>query len=258
MSLTHVFVAVAALAAAVAIAQDAPPAPPAFPEPVTFHPRGDDTITLEGVVRAAVQAPAKAPGVVVCHPHPLYGGTMENPVVRALDDTFAALGATTVRFNFRGVGKSGGKFDGKGGEVQDVLGALDLLLLRPEVDPKRVAIVGYSFGSWTGLQAAVQEQVRLRFFAGVGFPIAPDTVDFGPADFIRPATLPMLFVSGDQDGISSLDKIDRLLTLMAKKKHAKLVALPGVDHFFGTPESLAAMQEAIRAFAAPLLSPPGQ
>jgi uncharacterized protein len=246
-----------ALGASLALAQDEmPPAPPAFPDTVHFHPRGDDGITLEGVLSSPAQGPQKAPGVVICHPHPLYGGTMENGVARGLEQALLKQGLITLRFNFRGVGASTGKFSGKGGEVQDVLGALDFLLKQPDLDRKRVGIAGYSFGSWVGLEAAVKEQERLKFFAGVGFPVAPDTVDFGPAAFIKPATLPMLFVSGDQDAISSVEKIDRLLVLTERNRYAKVVTLPGVDHFYGSADAIAAMQKAVVAFVKPILWPP--
>jgi len=240
-----------------ALAQDdmPPPAPPSFPETVSFHPRGDGTITLEGILTSPVQAPQTAPGVVICHPHPLYGGTMDNGVTRGLEQALLKQGLITLRFNLRGVGASTGKFSGKGGEVQDALGALDFLLKRPNLDQKRVGIAGYSFGSWVGLEAAVKEQERLKFFAGVGFPVAPDTVDFGPAAFIKPATLPILFVSGDQDTISSIPKIERLLMLTERNKYAKVVALPGVDHFFGGGDDIAAMQKAVVEFVRPILWP---
>ena len=243
------------LAGAALAQDDMPPGPPSFPETVHFHPRGDDGITLEGILSSPVQAPQTAPGVVICHPHPQYGGTMENGVVRGLEQALLKQGLVTLRFNFRGVGNSTGKFSGKGGEVDDALGALDFLLTRPNLDRKRVGLAGYSFGSWVGLQAAVQEQARLKFFAGVGFPVAPDTVDFGPAAFIKPATLPMLFVSGDQDTISDIPKIQRLLMLTMREKYAKVVTLPGVDHFYTGKDDISAMQKVVVDFVKPILWP---
>ena len=241
---------------AAALAQDdMPPGPPLFPETVHFHPRGDDGITLEGILSSPVQAPQTAPGAVICHPHPLYGGTMDNGVTRGLEQALLKQGLITLRFNFRGVGASTGKFSGKGGEVQDALGALDFLLSRPNLDRKRVGLVGYSFGSWVGLEAAVKEQQRLKFYAGVGFPVGPDTVDFGPARFIEPAKLPMLFVSGEQDTISSIPKIERLLVLTRLTKLAKVVGLPGVDHFYGGKDDIAAMQKIVVDFVKPILWP---
>jgi len=227
-------------------------APVVAPQQVTFHPRGDNDITLEGVFTCPVAPPERAPAVVICHPHPLYGGTMNNAVVRALEEAFAAEGYATLRFSFRGVGHSTGKYDGNGAEAQDVLGALDFLLARPEVNLQRVAVAGYSFGAWTGLQAVAKDQEHLRFFVGVGFPIAPNTVDFASAGFVRDVKLPMLFVSGSEDTISSAPDITRLLALLGRTKQAQVVTIDGTDHFWGAAASVAALKRTVSEFVKPL------
>src|SRR5438093_5275897 len=95
-----------------------------------------------------------APGVVVCHPHPMYGGDMHNNVVDAVCETAVTEGIAALRFNFRGIGASEGRYDNGVGEQDDVRAALAYLRELPEVDSARVALAGYSFGAAVALQAA--------------------------------------------------------------------------------------------------------
>src|SRR5581483_12420564 len=106
-------------------------------------------ITLEGLLSIPATSPQM--GVVVCHPHPLYGGEMHNNVVSALIDAFQHAGFATLRFNFRGVGRSGGSHGQGVTEVEDVKAAVSYLLSRQPV--QTVVVAGYSFGSMVGLQA---------------------------------------------------------------------------------------------------------
>lgn len=103
-------------------------------------PSGD--ITLEGQLHLPDTIPAS--GIVVCHPHPQYGGDMQNNVVEALCETAAANGVGALRFNFRGTGRSEGRYDNGIGEQEDVRAALAYLRDVPEVDAARVALAGYS------------------------------------------------------------------------------------------------------------------
>src|SRR5262249_28427158 len=110
-------------------------------------------ITLEGLFWAPPQTPAV--GVVLCHPHPLYGGEMHNNIVSALADTLQQAGMATLRFNFRGVGRSGGEHGGGEAEVEDVKAAVTYLLSRQTVPT--VVVAGYSFGSMVGLRAGAAD-----------------------------------------------------------------------------------------------------
>ena len=87
------------------------------------------------------------PVVVICHPHPLYGGNLRNNVVRAVYRELARLSVAVLRFNFRGVGTSGGSHSGGVSEVKDVQAAIKFALSRPEVDPEKLGLAGYSFGA---------------------------------------------------------------------------------------------------------------
>jgi alpha/beta superfamily hydrolase len=123
--------------------------------PVTF---ASDDLTLEGILHLPAGEPA--PGIVVCHPHPQYGGDMHNNVVDALCDTALAGGAVALRFNFRGTGGSEGSHDKGIGERNDVRAALAYLRDLPEVDGNRVALAGYSFGAALAVRAASGSDIR--------------------------------------------------------------------------------------------------
>ena len=186
-------------------------------ERVTFAV-GD--ITLEGLL--AIPAKPASVGVVVCHPHPLYGGEMHNNVVTALTDGFARAGIATLRFNFRGVGGSGGRHDEGNGEQDDVKGAVGYLLSRLQV--ATVAVAGYSFGSFVGLRAGAADP-RVHKLIGVALPIARRDVSF-----LAAVTKPKLLISGDRDDISPAVRLGELFDSLPEPKALALVR--GADHFF--------------------------
>src|SRR5271170_1163538 len=101
-------------------------------------------LTLEGLF---ANPGANAPAVVVCHPHPLYGGSMHNNVVEAILAAMWQAGYATLRFNFRGVGVSEGEHEGGPGEADDAAAAMSFLLAQPGVRKENAAMTGYSFGA---------------------------------------------------------------------------------------------------------------
>jgi alpha/beta superfamily hydrolase len=135
-------------------------------KPVTFSSASSHPVRLEGILHV-LDGEGQWPAAVICHPHPLGGGTMHNSVVTAIARALVARGVLALRFNFRGVGRSGGLHDSGRGEQADVAGAMDWLLAQPEVDPWRVSLVGYSFGAWVGLMHA-QSDPRIAAAAVVG------------------------------------------------------------------------------------------
>lgn len=185
-------------------------------------PVGD--ITLEGLLSVPTKAPRV--GVVICHPHPLYGGEMRNTVVTALTDAFGRAGFATLRFNFRGVGYSGGTHDEGKGEVDDVKGAVTFLASRVSVPS--LAVVGYSFGSIVGLRAGADDP-RVHSLIGVALPIARRD-----ASFLETVTKPKLLISGTRDDISPAAALDRLFAKLRDPKSIFLIE--GADHFFGGRE----------------------
>ena len=111
---------------------------------ISFKSKG---LTLEGVLTVPQGQTGPFPAAVLCHPHPLFGGTMDNNVIAAVVEALDGVGIATLRFNFRGVPPSEGKFDDGKGEQQDIQAALDILKRWPDIDGKRLALVGYSFGA---------------------------------------------------------------------------------------------------------------
>ena len=193
-------------------------------EPVRF-PSGD--LTLVGVLHRPQGL--GLPGVAVCHPHPLYGGDMENSVVVALCRALAGGGMVALRFNFRGVGGSGGSYGGGFEEGQDARAALDFLAGLAEVDSRRLGLAGYSFGALVALSAAEEQS---RAVAAV----SPPAGGLGPTSF-RPG-IPTLLISGDRDDISPARRLPAMAASLGPPCEIRSVA--GADHFWwGYEETLA-------------------
>lgn len=188
---------------------------------VTFE-AGD--ITLEGRLWSPEQ-PATV-GAVLCHPHPLYGGNMSNNVVSGLTKVLQQAGIMTLRFNFRGVGGSGGTHGEGKAELQDVQAAVSCLLSHQAVP--NVVIAGYSFGSMVGLQAGATD-ARVHALIGVALPVGRRNADFLPS-----AQKATLLISGDRDEIAPLPKLQALIDTLPEPK--QLVTIAGADHFFWSHE----------------------
>lgn len=172
------------------------------------------------------------PGVVICHPHPQYGGSMENNVVWALRDAFVEHGYVAVVFNFRGVGSSGGRHEDGEGEVLDVLGVLDWLEALPETKGFGLGVLGYSFGAWVGLRAAVRD-ARVRCVGAVAPPLAMYSFSF-----LKDLSAPLFVVSGGQDAFCPSAGKEALCSELTKELNWKI--LEGADHFFRNCEKEAA------------------
>jgi uncharacterized protein len=212
-------------------------------ERVTFHPRGDAGVELEGLLQIPRQGKLAA-GLVLCHPDPRYAGAMDSAVVAGLQSGLQKAGYATLRFNLRGVGASKGAFEDGKGEVLDCLGALDFLRARNGVDPARVALVGYSFGSWIGLQACVRD-AKVPLCVCVSLPV-PATEDITKHPYFAQISFPTLFVTGTEDTISSLATIVKLIDANGVAKYCSIAALQGADHFFRSQRNLdLAVQHAV-------------
>jgi len=168
---------------------------------------------------AAARAPLAA---VVCHPHPLFGGTMHNKVIYQTAKSLGALGIPVLRFNFRGAGLSAGVHDHGRGEQGDVRAALDFLA--SEFPGVPLLLGGFSFGAWVGLRVGCEDQ-RVSHLIGLGIPV--DSTDFS---FLRQSNKPKLFVHGSNDEHGAVEKVKALVPTLPGEN--RLVVVEGVDHFF--------------------------
>jgi alpha/beta superfamily hydrolase len=159
---------------------------------------------------------------LVCHPHPLFGGTMHNKVVYQAAKTLDALGLPVLRFNFRGAGLSAGAHDHGRGELEDVRVALDFLAREFAQVPLLVA--GFSFGCWMGLTVGCAD-ARVTELIGLGTPV--NSTDFS---FLRKCTKPKLFVHGAEDEYGDIAKLKLLVQSLPGEN--QLVVVGGADHFF--------------------------
>lgn len=226
----------------------AEPVPPVV-ERITFPAAGENAPILQGEVWIPLRATAQVtvPGVVICHPNPVYGGTMDNTVVMALRDRLLDLGIATLRFNFRGVGASEGEFGHGVAEVDDVLGAVAALRARPEVQADRCGLAGYSFGSSMALKAAAVLG-NVTACGLVGFPT--EVEGDGQDDFahLSQVKAPLIFVTGSEDPYSSVASLTQLAADHQLK--AEVVPIEGADHFFMDAHQRRLMAQAVADFLA--------
>lgn len=168
---------------------------------------------------------------VVCHPHPLFGGTLHNKVVFHTMKALNSFGFPVLRFNFRGTGLSQGAHDQGRGEVDDVRAALDWLDAEFHLP---LIFAGFSFGAAIGLRAACPDP-RVCALIGVGIPVAPVAADTEEPrvyalDFLQDCARPKLFVSGARDQFGPRARLEALVASLPQPK--KLVLIEGADHFF--------------------------
>ena len=169
----------------------------------------------------------KAPVALVLHPHPLYGGTMNNKVVYSIYKTFVDNGFTTLRINFRGVGNSQGKFDNGIGELTDAATALDWLQVQ---NPFSMSywVAGFSFGSWIAMQL-IMRRPEIQNFVAVSPPA--NKYDFS---FLSPCPIPGFVIQGDMDSVVPEASVLELVDRLSKQKQSRVQykTVYGGDHFF--------------------------
>jgi uncharacterized protein len=180
-------------------------------------------ISLEGVWHFP-EGRDPFPAVVVCHPHPLYGGNMSNNIVFNICQALAKESIAALRFNFRGVGKSGGAFGGGIAEQEDVRAALSFVLSTPDIDPKRIGLAGYSFGASAIVPAAVQDE-RVSLLALV----SPALSDSG-WEQLRTYTRAKFLIIGDSDSVIPERHFRQQVKGMAEPRECQVI--PGADHFW--------------------------
>ncbi|MBV9231993.1 MAG: alpha/beta hydrolase [Chloroflexi bacterium] len=196
---------------------------------------------LEGILKPEEEGSQPRYAGLVCHPHPLYGGTMHNKVVFKAAQSLQALNIPTLRFNFRGIGHSTGTYDEGRGEMDDVRYALEFLSRRYSGIP--VILGGFSFGAYVGLSVAATDD-RAQAMIGLGTPARM----FG-GQTLQNCHKPKLFIHGAQDEVAPYDLAVKWFEQVPAPK--SMIAVEGADHFF--QGHLEEVQASITTFALTLL-----
>jgi hypothetical protein len=180
-------------------------------------------VQLEGLLSIQEASSFKG-GVILCHPHPQYGGDMDHPVVTSCAEVASEEGLSTLRFNFRGVGESQGSYGEGIAERRDVKAAADYLCSRLKRDHLLLILLGYSFGAWAGCPVAIEDE-RFGGMVAVAPPLG--IYDFG---FLKGCKKKKLFIAGDKDLFCPVALLEKWYQQLEEPK--SLAVIPGADHFF--------------------------
>ena len=204
---------------------------------VSFKAKG---LNFEGIVATPDDVGSPVPGVVICHPHPLFGGNMDNNVVIALSFTLVEQGFATIRFNFRGVGNSEGEHSKGENEYQEVLGAFELMKAWNGVDGRKLGLVGYSFGTGVILGSKdVQKKAKSIALVSPNIRALSDTP-------LKKAKIPTMIITGSRDKLVEAENLQ--VNLDEFENAPKFEVVNGADHFWGGMERQAA-QPVVEFFA---------
>jgi hypothetical protein len=182
-------------------------------------------------------SPNATHAVLLCHPHPLGGGTMHNKVVYHAMKAFQSCGLPALRFNFRGTGLSEGAHDHGRGEQDDVRAALNWLDHNLHLP---ILFAGFSFGAYVGLRVVCGDS-RIKGAVALGLPVHAEGRDYS-YEFLADCAMPRLFISGTRDQFGTREKVEAAVA--AARPPAEMIWIEGADHFFAG--KLEEVQSAIR------------
>ena len=189
------------------------------------------------------QKSSDAPIAIILHPHPQYGGSMNNKVVYNLHYTFFNLGFSCLRFNFRGIGKSQGQFDQGVGELSDAASALDYLQLHVP-NARSCWVAGFSFGAWIAMQLLMRRP-EVKGFVAVSPPAK--TYDF---NFLAPCPSSGMLINGKNDKVVNPDDVSELASKLKQQKGITITheEIDDANHFFepGMTEMLSKVENYIK------------
>jgi len=180
-------------------------------------------IRLEGLLSNQEALHLKG-GVILCHPHPQYGGDMYNPVIAIAVEAASQEGFATLRFNFRGVGESEGSYEEGIGEREDVKAAIDYFYSKLKVSNPPLILLGYSFGAWAGLPVAVEDG-RIKGIVGIALPL-----EIYGFKFMERCKKRKLFIVGSRDLFCPTPVLEAWFRHLEEPK--SLAIIPEADHFF--------------------------
>jgi uncharacterized protein len=213
-----------------------------MPEVIFTGPAG----RLEGRYQPAKQK--GAPIAIILHPHPQFGGTMNNQIVYNLYYDFVNRGFSVLRFNFRGVGRSQESFDHGQGELRDAAAALDWMQ-QHNPNSSGCWVAGFSFGAWIGMQLLMRRP-EIHGFLSIALPA--NMYDFS---FLAPCPSSGLIVHGGNDALVPQDSVAKLVQKLSQQRGIKidLDVIPGADHFFSAHP--AELRRAVECYLDAALSP---
>lgn len=192
-----------------------------------MYPKGNLFIPVShGQLEAVLKLPKTEPkgAALVLHPHPLGGGTMHNKVVYRAAAGLLEAGLAALRINFRGVGRSTGQHDDGVGELDDIRAALEYL--SDELPGRPVTLAGFSFGSFTGSQVALEDD-RITRLISIGTPVGK--YDFSHMKNLR---IPVLYVHGDRDEFGTIEDLNKLVALVSENTETAYLVFENCGHFF--------------------------
>ena len=194
-------------------------------ERITFN---SGELRLEGIL-SVPDGGGSFPTVIVCHPHPLYGGDMYNNVVSVVSVALVQASIVALRFNFRGVGSSQGEYGGGVGEQEDVEAAISYLATLDDVDTGRIGLAGYSAGAGFGLPVGCKDK-RVKALAAISPPLS--MFDF---ECLKGCAKPKILVCGDRDDFTPVARFVEFCKGIKDPKEFATIA--GADHFWWGHES---------------------
>ena len=194
-------------------------------EQITFS---SGELTLEAMIARPTISTVER-GAVICHPHPLYGGSMYNNVVEAALEAMWRLGWATLRFNFRGVGQSGGEHGGGSGEADDAAAAMRFMARELALSPQKMVLAGYSFGAMAALNAA-SKFTDLGALVLIALPLR-----MADADALKQFNAPLVLAAGDHDNYCPPAQLQAIHQALGSRAQFKIIS--GADHFFGGYEA---------------------
>lgn len=193
---------------------------------VSFKAKG---MNFEGIVATPDDVGSPVPGIVICHPHPLFGGNMDNNVVLALAFSLVEQGFATIRFNFRGVGNSEGEHSKGENEHQEVLGAFELMKAWNGVDGRKLGLAGYSFGTSVILGSKdVQKKAKSIALVSPNIRAISDTP-------LKKSKTPTMIITGSRDKLVEAENLQE--NLDAFELSPRFEVVNGADHFWGGMEN---------------------
>jgi alpha/beta superfamily hydrolase len=163
--------------------------------------------------------------MIICHPHPMYQGTMHNKVVTTLAQAASSESLASLRFNFRGVGRSAGEYANAEGEQEDLRAVINWAI--SEINPPSLILAGFSFGSYISCKIAATYTGTTPLKALIS--IAPPIGNF-PFEFLEPISVPWLCVQGDADEVISFAKVAQWVE--TRQDITQFIIFPHCSHFF--------------------------